>query len=98
MLRPRYPVQFLVAILAAFLLWYALAAERSENISVRGVKAHLTLVNIPRDLVLTSSVPDTISNSYGGTPPRTCTASEYAAPTVATGSDELTIISGCPER
>ena len=66
MLRPRYPVQFLVAILAAFLLWYALAAERSENISVRGVKAHLTLVNIPRDLVLTSSVPDTISIQLRG--------------------------------
>ena len=65
-LRPRYPLQFLVAILAAFLLWYALAAKRSENISVRGVKAHLTLVNIPRDLVLTSSVPDTISIQLRG--------------------------------
>ena len=61
MLRPRYPLQFMVALVAAFLLWYALAAQRSENISVRGVKARLTLVNIPRDLVLTSSVPDTVS-------------------------------------
>ncbi len=66
MLRPRYPLQFLIALLAAFLLWYALAAERSQNISVRGVKAHLTLVNIPRDLVLTSSVPDTISVQLRG--------------------------------
>ena len=65
-LRPRYPLQFLVALIAAFLLWYALAAQRSENISVRGVKAHLTLVNIPRDLVLTSSVPDTVSLQLRG--------------------------------
>ena len=66
MLRPRYPLQFFIALLAAFLLWYALAAERSQNISVRGVKAHLTLVNIPRDLVLTSSVPDTVSVQLRG--------------------------------
>jgi YbbR domain-containing protein len=59
-------LQFLVALIAAFLLWYALAAQRSENISVRGVKAHLTLVNIPRDLVLTSSVPDTVSLQLRG--------------------------------
>lgn len=65
-LRPRYPLQFLVALLAAFLLWYALAAQRSENISVRGVKADLTVVNIPRDLVLTSSVPDTVSLQLRG--------------------------------
>ena len=65
-LRPRYPMQFLVALIAAFLLWYALAAQRSENISVRGVKARLTLVNIPRDLVLMSNVPDTISLQLRG--------------------------------
>ena len=65
-LRPRHPMQFLVALVTAFLLWYTLAAERSENISVRGVKARLTLVNIPRDLVLTSSVPDTVSLQLRG--------------------------------
>ena len=70
-LRPRYPMQFLVALIAAFLLWYALAAQRSENISVRGVKARLTLVNIPRDLVLTSSVPDTVSLQLRGPLTRT---------------------------
>ena len=66
MLRPRYPLQFLVALVAAFLLWYLLAAQRAETISVRGVKARLTLVNIPRDLVLTSSVPDTVSLQLRG--------------------------------
>lgn len=65
-LRPRHPMQFLVAMIAAFLLWYTLAAQRSENISVRGVKARLTLVNIPRDLVLTSTVPDIVSLQLRG--------------------------------
>jgi YbbR domain-containing protein len=65
-LKPRYPMQFLVALIAAFLLWYALAAQRSENISVRGVQARLTLVNMKRDLVLMSSVPDTVSLQLRG--------------------------------
>jgi YbbR domain-containing protein len=59
-------MQFLVALIAAFLLWYALAAQRSENISVRGVQARLTLVNMNRDLVLMSSVPDTVSLQLRG--------------------------------
>ena len=70
-LRPRYPIQFLVALVAAFLLWYVLAAQRSENISVRGVKARLTLVNIPSNLVVTSSVPDTVSLQLRGPLTRT---------------------------
>ncbi len=65
-LRPQHPIQFLVALIAAFLLWYILAAQRIENISVRGVKARLTLVNIPRDLILTSSVPDTVALQLRG--------------------------------
>ena len=65
-LKPRYPMQFLVALIAAFLLWYALAAQRSENISVRRVQARLTLVNMNRDLVLMSNVPDTVSLQLRG--------------------------------
>ena len=66
-LRPQHPIQFLAALIAAFLLWYALAAERIENISVRNLKAPLTLANIPRDLVVvTSSVPDTVSLQLRG--------------------------------
>ena len=60
-LRPRYPVQFLVALLAAFVMWYALSAQRRESVSVRGAQAALTLVNLPRDLVLTSNVPETVA-------------------------------------
>jgi YbbR domain-containing protein len=65
-LRPRYPLQFLVSLLAAATLWYGLAAKRGEEISVRGVRAQLTLVNIPRDLMLISSVPDTIAVQLRG--------------------------------
>ena len=59
-------MQFLIALIAASLLWYVLAAQRSENISVRGVQARLTLVNMNRDLVLMSSVPDTVSLQLRG--------------------------------
>jgi YbbR domain-containing protein len=55
-----------VSLLAAFLLWYWLAGERGEEISMRGVRAHLTLVNMPRDLVLTSTVPDTVAVQLRG--------------------------------
>jgi len=56
----------LVSLLAACLLWYGLAAQRGEEISVRGVRAQLTLVNMPRDLVLTSGVPDTVAVQLRG--------------------------------
>jgi YbbR domain-containing protein len=65
-LRPRYPWQFVIALVAACLLWYGLAGQRRENISVRGVKATLTLVNLPRDLVVMSSVPDTVNVQLRG--------------------------------
>jgi len=65
-LRPRYPLLFLVALLGACLLWYAWTGQRGQEISVRGVRAQLTLVNIPRDLVLMSSVPDTVSVQLRG--------------------------------
>ena len=66
MLRPQHPLHFIVALVAAVLLWYGLAGQKNENISVRGVKAALTLVNMPRNLVLMSSVPDTISLQLRG--------------------------------
>jgi YbbR domain-containing protein len=66
MLRPQHPLHFLIALATAVLLWYGLAGQRDENISVRGVKAALTLVNMPRNLVLMSSVPDTISLQLRG--------------------------------
>ena len=65
-LRPRYPLLFLVSLLAAFLLWYVLSAQRTREISVRGVRAQLTLVNIPSELVLVSGVPDSVSVQLRG--------------------------------
>jgi YbbR domain-containing protein len=65
-LRPRYPLLFAVSLLAAFLLWYVLSAQRTREISVRGVRAQLTLVNIPSNLVLVSGVPDTVSVQLRG--------------------------------
>jgi len=61
LLRPRHPVYFLVALIAASLLWYAATGERRASISVRSTKANLTLVNMPRDLLLASGVPDTVA-------------------------------------
>ena len=66
MLRPQHPLHFFVALVSAILLWYGLAGQKNENISVRGVKPALTLVNMPRNLVLMSSVPDTISLQLRG--------------------------------
>lgn len=66
MLRPRHPLHFVVALTAAILLWYGVTGQKNENISVRGVKAALTLVNLPRQLVLVSSVPDTVSLQLRG--------------------------------
>ncbi len=66
MLRPRYPAYLLVALIAASLLWYAATGKRRATISVRSTKANLTLVNMPSDLLLTSSVPDTITLQLRG--------------------------------
>jgi YbbR domain-containing protein len=66
MFRPQHPLHFMIALVTAVLLWYGLAGQRDDNISVRGVKAALTLVNMPRNLVLMSSVPDTISLQLRG--------------------------------
>lgn len=65
-LRPRYPFFFLVALVTAFFLWYAQAAQRRERISVRSVKAPLTLVNIPTDLMLISSVTEPVTVQLRG--------------------------------
>lgn len=65
-LRPRFPLLFLLSVLAAFMLWYVLSAQRTREISVRGVRAQLTLVNIPSNLVLVSGVPDTVSVQLRG--------------------------------
>jgi YbbR domain-containing protein len=64
--RPRHPGLFLVALVTAAALWYATAGQHRAKVSVRSTKANLTLVNLPRDLVLTSSVPDTVTLQLRG--------------------------------
>lgn len=65
-LRPRHPVLLLVALVAAFLLWSSVSGQRRQHTSVRGVKAPLTLVNMPRELIITSSVPEAVSVQLRG--------------------------------
>ncbi len=60
-LRPRYPMMFLLALVTAFLLWYAIAGPRRERISERQLMVPLTLVNIPRNLVITSDVREAVA-------------------------------------
>jgi YbbR domain-containing protein len=65
-LRPRHPWLFVLALIAASALWYLLSGHRGADISVRGVRATLTLERIPRDLALTSSVPDSVALQLRG--------------------------------
>ncbi len=60
-LRPRSPLRFLLALAAAAVLWYVFAGQGRESISVRGTRATLTLVNLPREMVLVSDVPDFVA-------------------------------------
>jgi YbbR domain-containing protein len=57
---------FVVALIASCLLWYALAGKKRERISVRSVKAPLTLVNIPPTLHLVSPVPEPVTVQIRG--------------------------------
>jgi YbbR domain-containing protein len=64
-LRPRYPLLFFVALISSCLLWYALAGQKRERISVRSVKAPLTLF-IPPTLHLVSPVPEPVTVQIRG--------------------------------
>ena len=50
-----------VALFLAFALWFIVSAPRRENVSERAFAAPLSLVGMPRDLVITTPVPDTVS-------------------------------------
>jgi len=65
-LRLRHPAYFLIAFIAACLSWYAATGKRRATISVRSSKAGLTLVNLPSDIILTSSVPDVLNLQLRG--------------------------------
>ena len=60
-LRLHHPALFLAALVVAFLLWYSGPGQRRERISERRVVVPLTLAGIPRNLVITSDVPESVA-------------------------------------
>ncbi len=51
----------LLSVFLAFTVWFVVSAPRRENVSERAYAVPLSLVGMPRDLVITTSVPDTVS-------------------------------------
>ncbi len=60
-LLPRSPVNVVLAIVLACLVWYGNALDRRERISERQLDTAVTLVNVPTDMVITSEVPRFLS-------------------------------------
>jgi YbbR domain-containing protein len=60
-LLPRSPVNVVLAIVLACLVWYGSALDRRERISERQLDTAVTLVNVPADMVITSEVPRFVS-------------------------------------
>jgi YbbR domain-containing protein len=50
-----------VALFLAVLLWYFVSAPRREPVSERAFPAPLSIFNVPRDLVITTQLPDSVS-------------------------------------
>ena len=51
----------LLALFLAFVLWFVVSGPRREPVSERAFAAPLSLLRMPRDLVITTPVPDTVS-------------------------------------
>ncbi len=51
----------LLSLFLAITLWFVVSAPRREGFSERAFAAPLSLVRMPRDLVITTPVPDTVS-------------------------------------
>lgn len=51
----------LLSVFLAFTVWFAVSAPRREPVSERAFAAPVSLVRMPRDLVITTPVPDTVS-------------------------------------
>lgn len=50
-----------LSLFLAFTLWFVVSAPRREPVSERAFAAPVSLVRMPRDLVITTPVPDTVS-------------------------------------
>ena len=51
----------LLSLFLAFTVWFVVSAPRREPVSERAFAAPVSLVRMPRDLVITTPVPDTVS-------------------------------------
>jgi YbbR domain-containing protein len=51
----------LLSVFLAFILWFVVSAPRREPVSERAFAAPVSLVRMPRDLTITTPVPDTVS-------------------------------------
>lgn len=56
----NWPLKVLSVVLA-LVLWFVVSAPRRESVYERAYAVPLTLVGMPRDLVITTPVPDTVS-------------------------------------
>jgi YbbR domain-containing protein len=60
-LLPRSPLNVVLAVVLACLVWYGSALDRRQRISERQLDTAVTLVNVPSDMVITSEVPRFLS-------------------------------------
>lgn len=51
----------LLSVFLAFIVWFVVSAPRREPVSERAFAAPVSLVRMPRDLTITTPVPDTVS-------------------------------------
>jgi YbbR domain-containing protein len=51
----------LLALSLAILLWFSVAGRRRERFSERAFDVPLTIVNLPQNLVIASSLPETVN-------------------------------------
>jgi YbbR domain-containing protein len=51
----------LLSVFLAFVVWFVVSAPRREPVSERAFAAPVSLVRMPRDLAITTPVPDTVS-------------------------------------
>ena len=50
-----------LSLFLAFTMWFVISAPRRESVSERAFAVPLSLVGMPRDLAITTAVPDTVS-------------------------------------
>ena len=56
----NWPLKVL-SLFLAITVWFVVSAPRRESVSERAFAVPLSLVGMPRDLVITTSVPDNVS-------------------------------------